>query len=499
MQTIFKTTLVLALWAAAYNANASLQSLDDAKLAEINGAEGIGIILKDVKLESEGNATLHVNLGVNTISLYGDKFSVHKHNDKDAGFVIGNVDNPIKINIFAPTEAELAEGQGREQYILNSKGDTDPNRFAGAMDIRYLRIAMPTVPDGHRKSANNNLHGAGAVRTDLEATDTYLNSYAAKQNSSMTWVNVPFACHENLANCIDIAVRLRADIFKNAISQNQDTATKYDEKEGTFEYPDDRQLSDRKLLWTEINGLNLSGSHVDIWGDPDWGLSMSVNLTAYIKQLRLTNRTTIPAGSAVPIETQRTPLGESQGETVETLKLTPPYSDYYTAAWTVDGNDTGLQLNDVYADVHIGNRFYQPLSLQTVVTPISRGTAAGGGACASGAAMVKGSDNNMYCPDEVTSDLRLTLKPLTAATSKTFYQDPHTKSNIHIREVKMGAGQNGKGANNGKGGYVGGDKVGYNFGAVTIEGLHIQSLEFTTRDLKPMQSGQCPKNWTCSF
>lgn len=494
MQTIFKTTLALALWAAAYNANASLQSLDDAKLAEINGAEGIGIILKDVKLESEGNATLHVNLGVNTISLYGDKFSVHKHGKKDEGFIIGSVDNPIKINIFAPTEAELAEGQGRDQYILNSKGDTDPNRFAGAMDIRYLRIAMPTVPEGHRKSANNNLHGAGAVRTDLDAADTYKDSYAAKQNSGMTWVNVPFACHENLANCIDIAVRLRADIFKNAISQEQDTATKYDEKTGTFEYPDNRQLSDRKLLWTEINGLNLSGSHVDIWGDPDWGLSMSVNLTAYIKQLRLTNRTTMTPNGAAPTLAQRTPLGQRQDETVETLKLTPPYSNNYTAAWTAEGNDTGLQLNDVYADVHIGNRFYQPLSLQTVVTPINRGVTPSG-TCVNGAATVTGNDGQAYCPDEVTSDLRLTLKPLTAATSPTFYKDPHTKSNIHIREVKMGAGQNGKGAN----GYVGGDKVGYNFGAVTIEGLHIQSLEFTTRDLKPMQSGQCPKNWTCSF
>lgn len=448
-----KKAILLGLGLACANMSvAGLTSLDDNDLAQINGAEGIGIQLNNIQVATDTGTTLSLQMDSDTLALYGDRFRLYKQGatnpdviQDESGVTIGSISDPMTFDIKSMTQ-------------LNAQGNY--------VDLSYLTLALPSKLNTLR---NNTLDQTGFTGS------TSGNTYATKAGSSLKWTTIPFPCSGTAKDCLSVALRLRADIFKYASLTNNQPKQK---------------LQDRLIVWAKVDGVRLNGSYVDVWSDKTEGLSLAVNISAYINSVHLTTRTN--EGSTTSSGATLTPFATNRGETLGTVNKTAPYSDDDTPIFSDNGKNTGLKLSNVFIDAHIGNKSYQPLSLQTVLTPINRAKPTPG--CAGGHTV----NGKVYCPDDVTSDLRLKLTdiPNNPKVYNDFYSDPKTKTNIYIDNVTMGAGGNGAGA----GGYTTTNAlVGYNFGSTTIQGLRIQRLKFTTRDLKPLTAKHCPTGWACSF
>lgn len=436
---------------------AGLTSLDDSDLSEINGAEGIGIQLNDVQVATDEGTTLSLQVDSDTLALYGNRFQLYRQGATnpsvirdESGVTIGSISDPITFNIQSVPQ-------------LNAQGNY--------VDLNYLTLALPSKFNTLRNST-------------LDQTGFTGSTYARKANSELTWTTIPFPCSGAAKDCLTAALRLRADIFKYA---SLTPAGK------------PKQIDDRLIVWAKVDGVRLNGTYIDVWSDETEGLSLSVNISAYIDSVHLTTKTneganTLTSSSTVTL----TQFAQDRGETIDTIKKTAPYSDDDTPIFKSGNYNTGLKLSNIFIDAHIGNKSYQPLSLQTVLTPINR--AAPTPNCAGGHDI----GGKRYCPDDVTSDLRLKLSdiPNDPKVYNDFYSDPKTKTNIYIDNVTMGDGINGATAANGGGYHIistASNPVGYNFGSTTVQGLRIQRLSFKTQDLKPLTTQHCPTGWTCSF
>lgn len=455
--------LSLGLVFTSYSA-AGLQSLDDGDLEQINGAQGIGIQLNNIQVATDDGTTLSLQMDSDTLALYGDRFRLYRQGatnpdviQDESGVTIGSVSDPITFDIQSAPQ-------------LTAQGNY--------VDLSYLKLALPSKLNTLR---NNTLDQTGFTGVASG------NTYATKTNSALRWTTIPFPCSGAAKDCLTAALRLRADIFKYA---------------STTPSGQPKRLADRLIVWAKVDGVRLNGTYVDVWSDETEGLSLSANVSAYINSVHVTTAADegsrfLPKDDENLTISNATNFARDRGETNTTVNKTAPYSDDDTPLFQdASGDNTGLKLSNIFIDAHIGNKSYQPLSLQTVLTPINRATPTPG--CAGGYDI----GGKRYCPDDVTSDLRLKLSdiPNDPKVYNSFYSDPKTKTNIYIDNVTMGAG--GNGANSG--GYTsvptpGAPLVGYNFGSTTVEGLRIQRLSFTTRDLKPLEAKHCPSGWECSF
>lgn len=445
----------------------ALKNLDDGELSSVDGGDGISLALNDIQVATAKNTTLSVGLDAKTLALYADNLRIYKQGASDPevisasnGFDLGSASDPILIDIETLAAA-------------NIPGVND--------DLNFLNIQLPkggvTYSTSDTDRSGNNLEAAGVPDT-TGTTDTTtgksLQRYARVKNSEMEWRSIPFKCNNTSQDCLSVALRLRFDIFKAIDDPN--SAYTPDQLRST--------LVDRQLLWVKADGVNLNGTKLRVWGDDTDGIAFTADITAYINELHATSSYTGTAASITGTDLSSgytlnannevlDSNGTATGETVETLQKTAPYSDDYAPVYSDNDGNVGLKLSGVYIDAHVGRAGYQPISVQTIVTPKERATP---NATCTGS--VTGSDGQSYCPDDVTNNIRLLIReiPNTQAIYEDFYSAP--KTNIHVEQAQIDN---------------------YNLGSLSIQGLQIQSLKFTTQDLTPLEAKHCPDNWTCSF
>lgn len=448
----------------------ALKSLDDGELSSVDGGDGISLALNDIQVVTGDKTTLSVGLDSKTLALYADNLRIYKQGASNPevisasnGFDLGSASDPILIDI------ETLAKDSSTPWLSDN--------------LNFLNIQLPksgvtySISDTNR--SGNNLVAGGVADTTgtTDATGKSLQRYARVPNSKMEWRSIPFSCNNTSQDCLSVALRLRFDIFKAIDDPSSDYVP--DQLRST--------LVDRQLLWVKADGVNLNGTKLRVWGDDTDGIAFTADITAYINELHATSSYTgTPAGiTSGDLATgyslvagangtqQIFKNGVDTGETVETLQKTAPYSDAYTPTYSDTDGNVGLKLSGVYVDAHLGRIGYQPVSVQTIVTPKSRAEPNAG--CAGS---VTGSDGQSYCPDDVTNNIRLLIReiPNTQAIYEDFYSAP--KTNIHVEQAQIDD---------------------YNLGSLSIQGLQIQSLKFTTQDLTPLEAKHCPTGWTCSF
>lgn len=448
---------------------AALQTMDDGELSSVQGGDGISLALNDIQVVTGDKTTLSVGLDSKSLALYADNLRVYKQGASNpevisagSGFDLGSASDPILIDI------ETLVKDGSTPWLSDN--------------INFLNIQLPkggvTYSTSDTNRSGNTLVAAGvADTTGTTASGKSLQRYARTANSKMEWRSIPFRCNNNTQDCLSVALRLRFDIFKAIDDPSSDYVP--DQLKST--------LVDRQLLWVKADGVNLNGTKLRVWGDDTDGIAFTADITAYINELHATSAYTgTPASIATGDLTTGYSLvagangtqkilknGVDTGETVETLQKTAPYSDDYIPTYSDSDGNVGLKLSGVYVDAHLGRMGYQPVSVQTIVSPKNRAEPN-----ASCTGSVTGSDGQSYCPDDVTNNIRLLIReiPNDVTTYTDFYNAP--KTNIHVENAQIDD---------------------YDLGSLTIQGLQIQSLKFTTQDLTPLEAKHCPSGWTCSF
>lgn len=443
-QPLGKLSLIVGLM-FTLEALALLSPIEDEELRELSGATGVAIALENIQLIGGNDTTLFFDMDDDSSNVYLDHIRLYKFNAASPGTIAdangvdyGTFSDPIALNIA--TESFLQKNVGLNTYSNK--------------DISYISLSLPS---------------AGVINnTTFNAQGISVNSVYADTAGKLTWGALPNRCSG--IDCISFDFRSRMDLFRPKSAWPNAAVP---------------QLYSRDIQWWSAQGLNVHGSEASIWADPEYGFAMALDVTAYIDSIGFTRKTNtsastkLTAGEITAAGLNNSNTNRNDGETIASVNNTAPYSTNDQADWSSPASN--LLLSGIHVDLNLGNEAYQPLIIQSVVTPLDR--AVPSGSCSGGGTSVTGSDGSSYCPDDITLNLELRLEkiPNINTVYNAFYAAP--KSNIYINDVSIG---------------------GQSFGSSTIEGLQIQYLSFKTQDLTPLinagsGTSHCPPGWACSF
>ncbi len=438
-RALINSGLLCCSMLAASSALAALAPLQEADLADIVGADGIGVVLSNVQLLGAADTTIEIDNDLAKADLFLDHLRLYNYDSFDQGSSVSSLNG-------------ISWGTPVDPFRLDLRTANAPKKDGtGTGSFAYLDFALPSslVPVN-----------SYTFRTNL---GKYPEGHPSQGIQRTTTTATPYDCSAT-TDCATLSFRSRMDVYQVTGS----TATS-----------ETLALVNRHIQWWEIAGLNLFGTRLTLWNDADKGLGIALRLVAHAETIRSTRstntNTSVYTGGSQGINYTETVNGFDNiyNYTIDAdeINATAPFSNDDTPNYT--DLSKVLTLSDVDVEVYLGQLGYQPLFIEPVFSATSRGAPSGG----------------VVQRDDGVLDLAITLTKLTGANSEHFYAQP--KGNISIGNVRISADAAGNCINPGH--------TICDFGASKIEGLQVQYLQFRTQDLPALTASHCPSGWTCSF